>query len=209
MTIPLIDDGNSGTLLQSALVFLMALAMKGDQMFRTISLAAVCLILVTANSAVAQKKPFKNKTARAAKKSYEEAIAKAKKEYLAKLEIAIKEAGGAGDIDEANRIVAEKKEVASGTGAQRDPLEKLRKRLEGTRWGPRPTVTLKLMPKQQAILSGGGAAVWTVSDPRTVLLQDHKSRQITVWKFDERMKSARLYEFEQSKQSKPLIYKKY
>ena len=35
--------------------------MKGDQMFRTISLTAVCLILVSTNSAVAQK-PFKNQS---------------------------------------------------------------------------------------------------------------------------------------------------
>ncbi|MCH7987877.1 MAG: hypothetical protein IID46_01865, partial [Planctomycetes bacterium] len=68
-------------------------------MIRAILLTAVCLILTSANSAVAQK-PFKNKIALAAKKSYEEAIAQAKKEYVAKLEIAIKDAGGAGAVDE-------------------------------------------------------------------------------------------------------------
>ncbi len=170
---------------------------------------AVCFVLVTARSAIAQEKPFTNKTAVAAKKSYQEATAKAQKEYIAKLDIAIKEAGGAGDIDEANRIVAEKNEIASGSIKSHDPFEKLTKRLEGTTWGPRPTVTLMFQSRQKAVLSGGGGAVWGASDPQTILLQDHKSKQITVWKFDDGLKVARLYEFEQSKQQKPLLYRKY
>ncbi len=175
----------------------------------TLAVFVVSFVLVTAHSAIAQEKPFKNRTAQAAKKAYEAAIAKAQKEYIKELEIAIKEAGGAGDIDDANRIVAEKNEIASGSIKPRDSTERLQRRLEGTTWGPRPTVTLKLHAKRQAVLSGGGGAVWVVSDTETLLLQDHKSKQITVWKFDKQLKSARLYEFEQSKQKKPLIYKRY
>ena len=119
-------------LLLSALAFFSVLGTKGDEMFRMISLTAVCLILASVNSVHAQK-PFKNKIALAAKKSYDEAIAKAKKEYAAKLDIAIKDAGGAGDVDEANKLLAEKKRV-DGT----DPIAALRRRLIGTKWTDNP-----------------------------------------------------------------------
>ncbi len=79
-------------------------------MFRTTSLTAVCLILASANSGIAQK-PIKNKIARAAQKTYEKAVAKVKAEYAAQLEIAIKQAGGTGDIEEAKLLVAEKKRI--------------------------------------------------------------------------------------------------
>ena len=97
-------------------------------MSRTLSLATCCLILTFANSAVAQK-PFKNKIAVAAKKSYEQAIAEAKKEYVAKLKIAIKDAGGAGKLEEAKQIEAEMKRI-DGT----DPLTAFRRRMIGTKW---------------------------------------------------------------------------
>ena len=137
-------------------------------MIRAISITAVCLILTSANSGLAQK-PFKNKTARTAKKSYEQAIAQAKKEYVAKLEIAIKEAGGAGDFEEAKLLVAEKKRI-DGT----DPLTAFRRRLIGTKWNnsPRNRKNWSKFLKQNAGVDYKGKRfIWYVTAKRTVVKQ--------------------------------------
>ncbi|MCH7990622.1 MAG: hypothetical protein IID46_15890 [Planctomycetes bacterium] len=169
-------------------------------MFRTTSLTAVCLILASANSAVAQK-PFKNKTARAAQKVYEAAIVKAKKEYVAKLEIAIKEAGGAGDVDEFNKIATEKKRVDGS-----DPVEKARKRIEGTRWGQDPKMPTYFLANRKVRFADGSIGVWIMTMPRTLVLQTRNYKTIAVYNFDEKMKFARMYRFNKGTSS---VYRKY
>ena len=158
-------------------------------MFRTISLTAVCLILTSANSAVAQK-PFKNKIALAAKKSYEEAIAQAKKEYVAKLEIAIKEAGGAGDLEEANQLAAEKERIDNS-----DSIEKARKRLEGIRWGKSATSWVKLLRNGRFVSRGGTTGIWLLTTPRTVVIQIDGTKRISVWNYNKQLTAAKIYSF--------------
>ncbi len=176
-------------------------------MFRTISLVSVCLILASTSSAVAQK-PFKNKTALTAKTSFEKerkrieaaaanAIAKAKKEYVAKLEVAIKEAGGAGDIDEANRLVAEKKTVESDEGgAIKNPFERLRKKIEGTTWSiTGTTVTLRFGKNGTAIDSRGTKLAWSTDGKNALVLQSQKSTNIYVWQLDKNVRVAAVTAF--------------
>ena len=169
-------------------------------MFRTTSLTAVCLILTFSNSAVAQK-PFKNKTALAAQKTYEEAIAKAKKEYVAQLDIAIKDAGGVGDIDEANRIVAEKKGVQSDEGGvSADPFGRLRKRIEGTTWLVSTSkLTLFFGKNGAAINSKGVKMAWSTGGKNVLVLQSSTSSNIYVWQLDKNLQSATQTGFFKSK----------
>lgn len=174
-------------------------------MYRSFLLVALCLFWNSANESWTAE-PFANKTAREAQQVYEAEVAKAKADYAAKLEIAIKEAGGAGNLEEANRIAALKKEIESG---EDDPVEKSRKALEGTRWGPNPQSTLKLYPDRKVVFAGGHSGTWILSDPQTLLLQSEKSANINVWKFDEKLKSARVYMFTQFKKDDEIVYKKY
>lgn len=98
-------------------------------------LTIICLIPASVDT-FAQDRPFTSKTARDAQRAYEKAIAKAKEDYVAQLEIAIREAGGAGDLADANRIAAEKDNIGTTTS---DSLESLRRRLIGTRWNNSPS----------------------------------------------------------------------
>ena len=165
--------------------------MKDDQMFRNLSLAVVCLTLIPASVTFAQKKPFKNKIAIGAKKDFNEAIAKAKKEYSEKLDLAIKEAGGAGDLEEANRLVAEKKEFGSAVS----PLEKARKQIEGTRWGTSTKSTINFLSNRKVDFGGKYSGIWIMSGQQTLLLQSGKSKTITVWQFNTKLTSAQYYTF--------------
>ncbi|MCH8828899.1 MAG: hypothetical protein IID45_04900 [Planctomycetes bacterium] len=154
-------------------------------MSRTLSLATCCLILTFANSAVAQK-PFKNKIAVAAKKSYEQAIAEAKKEYVAKLKIAIKDAGGAGKLEEAKQIEAEMKRI-DGT----DPLTAFRRRLIGTKWNSNPKKPLNWIrfdKNNVATHKNGQRYSWYVTYKSTVILQERRNLDIYVWHFDDKLK---------------------
>ena len=164
-------------------------------MFRTIAFTAVCLMLVSANSAVAQK-PFKNKTARDAKKAREAAIAKANVDYLAQLDIAIKEAGGAGDGDEVVRLVAEKKRIAGS-----DPLTALRRRLIGTKWNGNPktpSTWVRFDKNNIATHNNGTQFFWFVTNKNTIALQDREDLRITVWHFDDQLRRAKVYPFQKS-----------
>ena len=167
------------------------LEMKGNQMFRTISLTVVCLILSSTNSAVAQK-PFKNKTARTAKKAYEQAIAEAKKEYVAKLKIAIKDAGGAGDLEEAKLLVAEKKRIDEG-----DPLVVLRNRMIGMTWISYPGMEKRSFHRNHlGRCRDGGVFRWYVTAPNTIVTQrPDKKAHIFVWHFDAKLKGASVHWF--------------
>ena len=144
-------------------------------MFRTTSLTAVCLILASANSGIAQK-PIK-------------------KEYAAQLEIAIKQSGGAGDIEEAKLLVAEKKRMDGS-----DPLTALRRRLIGTKWNTNPkTRGWCLFGKNNVgVYSNGIQFAWHVTFENTVAFQNKRSLDIFVWHFDKRLKKATLHRFVKS-----------
>lgn len=174
-------------------------------MFRTISLTAACLILLPANCAVAEK-PFKNKTARAAQKIYEAEIAKAKKKYVAKLEVAIKEAGGAGDLDEANRIATEKKSLDSNRGGtSKNPADKLRKSMEGTTW--RINVSkhwVRFDKNNTAVGDDGMKYIWVATPKNTIVLQNYKNARIFVWQLDKNLRVAIPFMFTKVSASQPL-----
>ena len=104
------------------------------------SLCCFLLLAALMNDAFGDE-PFKNATAREAQAAYKAAIAKAKAAYVQALDKAAKEAGGAGRLDEANRIAAEKKKVESDQGASgrdTDLAAQLRNKIEGTLWVPGP-----------------------------------------------------------------------
>ncbi len=173
-------------------------------MFRTIPLISVFLVLATANSAVAQKKPFKNKIARAAQKTYEETIAKAKetiakakKEYIAKLEIAVKEAGGKGDLEQANRIASEKKNIETG---ESDPLAAFRRRLTGTKWynTPKRAAWNRFDKNNVGISSDKARFFWVATTKNTVVMQYVHNLVIYVWHFDDKVKAAKLHSFKKT-----------
>ncbi|MCH8829601.1 MAG: hypothetical protein IID45_08495 [Planctomycetes bacterium] len=181
-------------------------------MFLTISLSVVCVILASVNMAVAEK-PFKNKTARAAHKVYEAAIAKAKVEYVAKLEIAIKEAGGAGDLEEANRIAVEKKSIESGQSGKSnaDPVEALRRRMIGTRWNTSATNSknwIRFLKKGAGADYRGKHFSWFVAGKNTVVYQYKRKKDfnfaIYMFHFDANLKSATGHVFNKHSKTFPV-----
>ena len=174
-------------------------------MYRSICLCAAlaCLFAVDAASA---DEPFKNETARAAQTAYDAAIEKAKNEYAAQLELAVKEAGASGDLEEANRIDAARKKLV---GDDADPVEKLRKRLLGTRWGPSKRTTLKFSPENKVIMSDGSIGTWTVPDGETIILQSSSSGNLAIWKFNETLTAAKIFKFSQVDEKKTVINKKF
>lgn len=178
-------------------------------MFHRMFVFVLLLNLVFWNATGAGE-PFKNETATTAQKNYESAIEKAKKEYLAQLEIAIKEAGAAGDLEEANRIATERDEIRGSDETEADdPVERLRKRLEGSHWGPNPRQTIKLHPKRKVIFSAGYPGTWILADEETLILQSSKSANLEIWKFNENKRSAQVYSFTRFNKDKDLVYKKY
>ncbi len=184
-------------------------------MFRTLLFTVMCLFLASATSAMAQlpsaKKSIKNKTARAARKSYDTAlaeakalIAKAKKEYIAKLNTAIKEAGAAGDIDDANRIVAERKNVEANLDGK-TPIDNLRKRIEGTVWNVTPFAGhwFKFGKNGIAAKKNGDKIAWVAAPNRTLVLQSYSSTYIYIWQLDENFRVAKITQFSKTKFAMP------
>ena len=146
--------------------------------------------------AVDAQLPFKNKVARDARKAYEEAIRQARDTYIERLDMAIKEAGSEGDLDDANRIKDELDDLKSEkVNVEHDETARNMKRLEGTRWGPSPNLTLRLLSGNRVVFSDGDAGVWILSDPHTLLLQRRKNMKIAVWQFDSRLRTATTHRF--------------
>lgn len=155
-------------------------------MCRKVFLVVICLRFVCVDDSIAQE-PFNSETAVEAQRVYEAALAKAKADYVAQLDVAIKEAGAAGDLEEANRISVARKEVnSSGVSKEDDPVAKVRKQLEGTRWGPGKDETIRFHEGGQAVFNKGYPVTWILSDPRTLILQSDKSSNISVWQFDKK-----------------------
>ena len=164
----------------------------------------VCLLVssLTSVSAVSAEKPLKSASLRKAKKAYEAAVAKARAAYVVELDKGIKAAGGAGDLDEANRIAEVKKALqADSKPLGKSPREILTRRLTGTTWRfveRKDKLTVRFRPNGLAVNSLGHKSVWIASDKNTVLQQSHVDAAIGVWKFDKQLKSAGRFSFVKS-----------
>jgi len=164
-------------------------------MLRAISLVVVGLSLAHADLAQAEE-PFSNQIALDAQKRYEEAIENAKKEYAAQLEIAIKDAGGAGDLEEASRLDAEKKRI-EGT----DPLTQFRRRLIGSKWHSDPNNARswnQFNENNESVTFEGVRYAWFATSEDTVIYQNPRNLNIWVWHFDDALNTAVLHQFTKS-----------
>lgn len=170
------------------------------------------VVLLLVSSSVCGAEPqFKNQRAQKAEETYQAKLKAARESYIKELDLSIKEAGGAGELDEANKM-AELREslIEAGESEDRDELAPVRRKLENTRWGDptNPGGFLRLLTKGKTRNHKNNSGVWVVTDELTALTQSHNSANIYVFKFDEEMRSAKVYTFEQSKNLKPRTFRK-
>ncbi len=151
--------------------------------FTILPLAVMAVSSLTAN--LAGQESFKSPTAATAQKEYEEAIIQVRKAYVAKLEQALKEARQAKNTEEAIRIAKVRNGITDlETPGNPDPVDLLRKKLEGTRWGPELSQALSLRARKEVVFANGALGTWTLPDEKTLILQSNKSGNISVWKFN-------------------------
>ena len=135
----------------------------------------------------------KNKRAQQAEKAYEAAIEQARAAYIAELETAIKEEGGEGHLDEANRLseVKEALELEAKLGSS-DPADVARSKLENSTWktprNPRGYIRFLKNNKTTNHLRVGGA--WITFDGKTAITQSFNSGAIYLFEFDDELKNA-------------------
>ena len=178
-------------------------------MYRAIQLTSALVVLISANAAPAQDL-FNNKTAREARRTYEAAVKQAKTDYIEQLEVAKKEEGSKGDLKEANVISDEIEEVKrEGVNIARSPIARNQRRLEGTRWGPSRNLTLRFLKNNRVVFSDGDPGTWTLVDPQTLVLHREKNSKVSVWKFDERLRSVEIHRFEKATGDRPEVYRKF
>jgi len=169
------------------------------------------VLVLTTGSAFGAEPQFKNERAKKAEAAYQAALKEARRAYINELDQAIKEAGGAGDLDEANKM-ADVKEALEEEGKfnDRDPLALVRKKLENTTWktpsNPKGFLRFGKANKTQNHTGNGGA--WVVTDEVTALTQSHGTSNIYVFKFDEDLKTATVYTFVRSEKDKPRAYQR-
>lgn len=156
----------------------------------------VCLNLAIVDAACGDEKPITNEIALTAKKQYEEAIENAKKAYVEQLEVAIKDAGGAGNLEEASRIEAEKKRIEGN-----DPVTIFRRRLIGTKWhtDPNNPKSWNLFKEDNEVVTFEGVRyAWYVTTEDTIIYQHPTNLNIWVWHFNEKLDRAVLHQFKKS-----------
>lgn len=147
--------------------------------------------------------------ARRAREAFEASVTKARAAYIQQLDEAIKEAGGAGDLDEANRLKEIKTSLElEAKGEGRDPISIRTKRLENTRWFTRknPNGFIRFLRGNQTQNHLGTGGVWILTDKSTAITQSRNSGNIYLFRFDESLKSATVHRFEDAKQ--PVKYLK-
>ena len=145
--------------------------------------------------------------ARVAKAAYDKAVKAAREAYIEQLELAIKEEGGAGNLEEANRLAEEKKSLElEGQLGSSDPADLAAKKLQNTTWKTRrnPKGFLRFLKdnKTQNHLKTGG--VWIATDKDTVITQSRNSGAIYMFQFSKDLRSARVHRFESK--GKPETY---
>ena len=176
-------------------------------------LCSFCMLTFLVSSACGDK-PFKSATARKAKTVYDTAASKAKVVYQAalkkaaavyvkQLDKAIKEAGGSGDLDEANRISAEKRTVKGGSS--KSPLDQFRIKMEGTVWMLSRSNWVRFGKKGIAVKNNGQKMVWVVTPNNTLVLQSYQSTNLYIWQIDRTFRSAKVTGFIKSKAAFPSV----
>lgn len=169
------------------------------------------VLLLVSNSVCGAEPQFKNERAQKAEEAYQAKLKAARESYIKELDVAIKEAGGAGELDEANKMAELKQSLEeAGESEDRDELAPFRRKLENTRWGDptNPGGFLRLLTKGKTRNHKNYSGVWVVTDEHTALTQSNHSANIYVFKFDEEMNTAKVYTFEQSKDAKPRTFRK-
>jgi len=168
------------------------------------------VLLLFSSSVLAAEPQFKNERAKKAEAAYQAALKTAREAYIKELDMAIKEAGGAGDLDDANRM-SDVKEALEEEGKfnDRDPLALVRKDLEGSAWKPssNPRGRHRFLKDNKTINYQGIKGVWVVTDEKTALTQVFESSDIYVFEFDEDRKTANVFRFVKSK-DKPKFYRR-
>lgn len=169
------------------------------------------LSLVIVHSAYAEEPVFKNARAIEAQRTYEEKLKSARQEYIQELEKAIKEEGGKGNLEEANKISDEKNALElEARGGDQDPISIVRRKLEGTKWRDpsNPQGYLGFLKDYKTRNHLNRSGVWIVTDEHTAVTQSHYGNNIYVFKFDEDLKTAKVYTFLESTKTKPRIFRK-
>jgi len=173
------------------------------------------IAVVLVSSSVSGEEPqFNNERANKAAAAYQAKLKEAREAYIKELDVAIKEAGGAGDLDDANKL-ADLKEVLEKENKldDRDPLAAVRKELEGTTWKPitsppSPRAFNRFRKDNKTVNHNGVEGVWIVTDENTAVMQNYNSANIFVFKFDKGLKTATVYMFEKSEKNKPTTFKR-
>lgn len=169
------------------------------------------VLLLASSSAFGAEPQFKNERGKKAEEAYQAKLKEARGAYIKELELAIKEAGGAGDLEEANKMAELKESLEeAGESEDRDDLAPVRRKLENTSWRDpaNPGGYLRLLNNNKTRNHKDNRGVWVVTDEQTALTQSHSSANIYVFKFDEALKSAKVYTFVQSKEVKPRTFRK-
>lgn len=134
------------------------------RMMFTIWLFAVC--------ATSHADDFTSAAAKAAEKKYEDAVAKARDQYLADLAKAAKSALDAGQLGEANRITEEITFInAQKKSDEGDPIVLARRQIEGTRWTWFGRQRLTLKRGGEAVTSLGQKGRWEMLEPQTIIIK--------------------------------------
>lgn len=145
----------------------------------------VCLLVLIPISGIAE-----GDDGESARERYDAAVAQALAQYLVEVEEEIKAAGAEGQLEEANRLAAERDSISES------PVDELTENLVGTRWSFGSGRYLEFRSNGRAINHVGNSAVWIASDERTVLMQYHQTQVVYVWKFSENLQSVARYQFE-------------
>ena len=156
------------------------------------------LILIVASNPVSGAEPdFQSERARTALQAYEAAVDEAREAYIAELELAIMEAGGQGDLDEAN-LLSEAKESLEleSTQGESDPVRLFARELENTRWVTGPGRFNRFRPGNRTVNHNGDEGVWMASDEKTAVMQVFRTSSVFVFKFDDDLQSATMFKFD-------------
>ena len=161
------------------------------------------LVLVLLTGTAAGDEPqFKNERAKKAEAAYQAKLKEAREAYIKELEVAIKESGGAGDLDEANKM-AELKDslVEAGESEDRDEFAAVRRELEGTTWksSKDPRGFHRFLKDNKTINAKGTKGVWVVTDEKTAVMQNYNSADVHIFEFDDELKTAKVSKFVKSK----------
>ena len=149
-----------------------------------------------------------NERAKSAAEVYQKAVDEARQAYIKELELAIKEAGGAGDLEEANRLAENKAALEKeGKVDENDPVALATKQLENSKWVTpgKGKGFIRFLPGNKTTNHMAVAGVWIMTDKQTALTQNGKGGDIHVFQFDEKLKQAVVHRFENANVPKTYV----